>query len=410
MCELAMSSSTVIQRPTQEKLSGRNYRIESIDVLRGLLMLLMAIDHTRDYFSKAAIDPADPVHSWPALFLTRWITHLCAPGFILLAGASVYLQRQRKSAAMLTRTLIIRGLWLIVLEVTVVSFGWSFGFGMPILQVIWVIGISMIVLAGLQWLPLPAVGAFGVIVVFGHDLLDRVRAEKLGNWSDAWYIFHERGVLTFHAHPVAVYGYPVIPWVGVMALGYCFGWIVAKTPRARQRISVLVGTASVGLFALLRFTHGYGDPGPGFERLGTLSHTVMSFFAVQKYPPSLHYLLATIGVVLLLFALFDKVIIADWMGRTRAFLGVYGRVPFFFYIAHIFVIHALALGVAIVTNPNWRFWTTPDVVFTRHFYGWGYALPIVYFVWVSVVLALYPLCVWFSGLKDRQRSWWLSYL
>jgi uncharacterized membrane protein len=410
MCELAMSSSTIIQRPPQEKLSGRNYRIESIDVLRGLLMLLMAIDHTRDYFSNVAIDPADPIHSWPALFFTRWITHLCAPGFILLAGTSVYLQRQRKSAAMLTRTLIIRGLWLIVLEVTVVSFGWSFGFGMPILQVIWVIGISMIVLAGLQWLPLPAVGAFGVIVIFGHDLLDHVRAENLGDWSDAWYIFHERGVLTFKAHPVAVYGYPVIPWVGVMALGYCFGWIVAKTPKARQRISVLVGTASVGLFALLRFIHGYGDPGPGFERLGTLSHTVMSFFYVQKYPPSLHYLLATLGVVLLLFALFDKVIVADWMGQTRAFLGVYGRVPFFFYIAHIFVIHALALGVAIVTNPNWRFWITPDVVFTRHFYGWGYSLPGVYFVWISVVLALYPLCAWFSGLKDRQRSWWLTYL
>jgi uncharacterized membrane protein len=255
-----MSSSTIIQRPPQETLSGRNYRIESIDVLRGLLMLLMAIDHTRDYFSNVAIDPADPIHSWPALFFTRWITHLCAPGFILLAGTSVYLQRQRKSAAMLTRTLIIRGLWLIALEITVVSFGWSFGFGMPIFQVIWVIGVSMILLAGLQWLPLPAVGAFGVIVIFGHDLLDRVHAENLGDWSDAWYIFHERGVLTFHAHPVAVYGYPMIPWVGVMALGYCFGWIVAKNPKARQRISVITGTASLGLFALLRFTRGYGDP------------------------------------------------------------------------------------------------------------------------------------------------------
>ncbi len=325
-------------------------------------------------------------------------------------GIASTFQRQRKSAAVLTRTLIIRGLWLIVLEVTVVSFGWSFGFGMPILQVIWVIGISMILLAGLQWLPLPAVGAFGVIVIFGHDLLDRVRAENLGVWSDAWYIFHERGVLTFQAHPVAVYGYPVIPWVGVMALGYCFGWIVAKTPRARQRISVLVGAASVGLFALLRFTHGYGDPGPGSKRLGTLSHTVMLFLSVQKYPPSLHYLLATLGVVLLLFALFDKVVVADRLVRIRAFLNVYGRVPFFFYIAHIFVIHALALGVAIVTNPNWRFWITPDAVFTRHFNGWGYSLPIVYWIWIFVVLALYPSCAWFSGLKDRRRSWWLAYL
>jgi uncharacterized membrane protein len=405
-----MSSSTIIQRPLQKKFSGRNYRIESIDALRGLLMLLMAVDHTRDYFSNVAIDPADPIHSWPTLFFTRWITHLCAPGFILLAGAGVYLQRQRKSAATLTRSLILRGLWLIVIEVTVVSFGWSFGFGMPILQVIWVIGISMIVLAGLQWLPLSAVGAFGVIVIFGHDLLDRIHAENLGYWSDAWYLLHERGVLTFHAHPLAVYGYPVIPWVGVMALGYCFGWVIAKSPKARQRISVITGTASLVLFASLRLTHGYGDPGPGFERLGTPSHTVMSFLSVQKYPPSLHYLLATLGVVLLLFALFDKVAVAGWLARCRAFLNVYGRVPFFFYIVHIFLIHGLALGVAILTNPNWRFWITPDAVFTRHFSGWGYSLPVVYFVWISVVLALYPFCAWFSGLKDRQRRWWLAYL
>jgi uncharacterized membrane protein len=410
MCELAMSSSTIVQRPHQEKLSGRNYRVESIDVLRGLLMLLMAIDHTRDYFSSAAIDPADPIYSWPLLFFTRWITHLCAPGFILLAGTSVYLQRQRKSVRTLTRALILRGLWLIVLEVTVVSFGWSFGFGMPILQVIWVIGVSMIVLAVLQWLPLPAVGAFGVIVIFGHDHFDRIHAENLGHWSDAWYIFHERGLLTFHAHPVAVYGYPVIPWVGVMALGYCFGWVVAKNPKARQRISVIIGIASLGLFALLRFLHGYGDPGPGFEHLGTPAHTVMSFLSVQKYPPSLHYLLATLGAVLLLFALFDKAVIAGWVGQIRTFLRVYGRVPFFFYVAHIFVIHGLALGLAIVTNPNWRFWITPDAVFTRHFNGWGYSLPIVYSIWIFVVFALYPLCAWFSDLKDRRRSWWLAYL
>jgi uncharacterized membrane protein len=410
MCGLTMSSSTIIQRPPAEELLSRNYRIESIDVLRGLLMLLMAIDHTRDYFSNVAIDPSDPIRSWPALFFTRWITHLCAPGFILLAGASVYLQRQRKSAATLTRALILRGLWLIALEVTVVSFGWSFGFGMPIFQVIWVIGVSMIVLAGLQWLHLSAVGAFGAIVIFGHDLLDRVHAESLGRWSDAWYVLHERGVLTFHAHPIAVYGYPMIPWVGVMALGYCFGWIVAMPPKTRQRISVLVGSASAGLFAVLRFTHGYGDPGPGFEHLGTLSHTVMSFLFVQKYPPSLHYLLATLGVVLLLFALFDKMVIAGWLGRYRAFLDVYGRVPFFFYITHIFLIHALTLGVAMLINPNWRFWITPDAVFTRHFNDWGYSLPIVYSIWIFVVLALYPVCAWFSGLKDRRRSWWLAYL
>jgi uncharacterized membrane protein len=404
------SSTTIAQEPSAAQFSGRSYRIESIDVLRGLLMILMALDHARDYFSSAPVDPADPIHSWPALFVTRWITHLCAPGFILLAGTSVYLQRQRKSALTLTRTLILRGLWLILLEMTVVTFGWSFGFGIPILQVIWVIGVSMILLAGLQWLPLSVVGAFGIAVIFGHDLLDRVHAAGLSGWADAWYIFHERGFLTFHAHPVALDGYPIIPWVGVMALGYCFGPIAALAPAARQRTSAIIGSVSLGLFALLRLTHGYGDPGPGFEHLATPAHTVMSFFSIQKYPPSLHYLLATLGVVLLLFGLLDGAMTANQLGHLRAFLNVYGRVPFFFYVIHIFVIHTLALIVAVATNPGWRFWITPIVVFTSHFNGWGYPLPVVYLIWVLVVLSLYPLCAWFSRLKDRRRSWWLAYL
>jgi uncharacterized membrane protein len=405
-----MASPTAVQPTTRTGLLGRDYRIEAIDLLRGLLMLLMAIDHTRDYFSSAAIDPADPVHSWPALFITRWITHLCAPGFILLAGASVYLQRQRKSAAALTRTLVLRGLWLIALEVTVVSFAWSFGFGMPILQVIWVIGVSMVMLAGLQWLPLPAVGAFGVVVISGHDLLDGIHAQNLGGWSGAWHVLHERGLLTFRGYAFAVYGYPLIPWVGVMARGYCFGSVVARDPNARQRISIILGTASLILFALLRLSHGYGDPGQAFRHLGTPSHTAMSFLFIRKYPPSLQYLLATLGVVLLLFALLNRVVGSGQWTRLRAVLNVYGRVPFFFYIAHIFLIHALALGVAMLTNPGWRFWITPDVVFVSHFAGWGFSLPIVYSIWLLVVLTLYPLCAWFSALKDRSRTWWLAYL
>jgi uncharacterized membrane protein len=389
---------------------GRSYRVESGDVLRGLLIVLMALDHARDYFSSAAIDPTDPVHSWPALFITRWVTHPCAPGFILLAGASVYLQRQRKSAATLTRALILRGLWLIFLEITVVSFGWSFGFGMPILQVIWVIGICMIALAGLQWLPTPAVGLFGAIVILGHNLLDPIHASVLRNWSDAWYILHERGWLTFHAHPIALYGYPVIPWIGVMALGYCFGAVVTQAPEQRQRISALLGTASFGAFVLLRLTRSYGDPGPGFEHLDTPARTMMSLFSVQKYPPSLHYLLATLGIVLLLFSIFDHAVEQARTPRLRAFFDIYGRVPFFFYILHIFLIHTLALIVAAATIPTWRFWITPDVVFTSHLTGWGYSLPIVYLVCIAVVLVLYPACAWFSRLKDRRRDWWLSYL
>ena len=410
--------TTAIQRdpkPTEAteprlRYSGRSYRVESVDVLRGLLMVLMALDHARDYFSSATIDPTDPIHSWPALFITRWVTHLCAPGFILLAGASVYLQRQRKSAAMLTRSLILRGLWLIFLEITVVSFGWSFGFGMPILQVIWVIGVCMIALAGLQWLPMPAVGLFGAIVILGHNLLDPIHASALGRWSDAWYIVHERGLLTFHARPIALYGYPVIPWIGVMALGYCFGAVVTQAPKRRQRISALLGIASLGAFVLLRLTHSYGDPGPGFEHLNTPIHTMMSFFSVQKYPPSLHYLLATLGIVFLLFSIVDRAAEHARTPRLRAFFDVYGRVPFFFYILHIFLIHTLALIVAAASGANWRYWITPDVVFMSHLTGWGYSLSTVYTVCIAVVFVLYPACAWFSHLKDRRRDWWLAYL
>jgi uncharacterized membrane protein len=398
------------QTESRSRDSGRSYRIDSVDILRGLLMVLMALDHARDYFSSAAIDATDPMHSWPALFITRWVTHLCAPGFILLAGASVYLQRQRKSAATLTRALILRGLWLIFLEITVVSFGWSFGFGAPILQVIWVIGICMIALAGLQWLPMPIVGLFGAVVILGHNLLDPIHASALGGWSDVWHILHERGWLTFHARHIALYGYPVIPWIGVMAVGYCFGAVVTLAPERRQRISALLGIASFAAFILLRLTHSYGDPGRGFEHLDTPTHTLMSIFSVQKYPPSLHYLLATLGIVFLLFSMFDRAVEHARAPRLRAFLDVYGRVPFFFYILHIFLIHALALIVAAATTPNWRFWITPDVVFTSHLAGWGYSLPVVFLVCIAVVLVVYPACAWFSRLKDRRRDWWLSYL
>lgn len=405
-----MHQQVMAARPSSLRSSGRSYRIESVDVLRGLLMVLMALDHTRDYFSSATVNPADPIHSWPALFATRWITHLCAPGFILLAGASAYLQRQRKSAATLSRFLFTRGLWLIFLEVTVVSFGWSFGIGMPIFQVIWVIGACMIVLSGLLWLPLPAIGFFAAIVILGHNLLDRIHAANLGRGADAWRVFHESGPLTFHAHPFALFGYPLIPWVGVMALGYCYGTVVAQAPERRQRISALLGAASLGIFTVLRLTRSYGDPGPGLQHLATPAHTAMSFFDVQKYPPSLHYLLATLGIILLLFALFDYTVQHARVPRLRAFLNVYGRVPFFFYILHIFLIHALALTVAAAIHTNWHYWITPDNVFMNHLANWGYSLPVVYAIWISVVLVLYPLCAWFSSLKDSRCDWWLSYL
>jgi uncharacterized membrane protein len=405
------SAATInLQQPDQSKPSIRAYRLASLDTLRGLLMLLMAIDHVRDYFSNVTIEPEDPLHSWPALFATRWITHLCAPGFILLAGASIYLQRRRKSPAQLTRILLLRGLWLIFVEIFVVTFGWLYGFGTPFLQVIWAIGLCMMVMAALQWLPISIIAGFGAITVLGHDLFDRVRPQSLGLWANAWRIIHSRGPLVFHGHRVALVVYPIVPWIGVMALGYCFGQVLTKPAESRQRYSVLIGLICLVAFTILRALHGYGDPGSGFQHLGSPERTAMSFLSAQKYPPSLHFLLATLGVVLLLFALTDKLTLSHPFHWMVGLLKVYGRVPFLFYVAHIYLAHALALIVTAATHGDWRFWVTPAIDFSSHLPGWGYSLPIVYLFWLVVIAALYLPCAWFGQLKDRHSAWWLTLL
>jgi uncharacterized membrane protein len=390
--------------------SVRSYRIESIDVVRGLLMVLMALDHVRDYFTNAGVDPVDPVHSWPALFGTRWVTHLCAPGFIFLAGVSAYFQRQRKDARTLGRFLFTRGLWLIFLEVTVVSLGWSFAIGLPMMQVIWAIGASMVVLAGLQFLPVRTVGFVGIMLILFHNLLDPIRAQSFGHWKDAWLILHQDGLITYHGHALLICGYPLIPWIGVMALGYRFGALIHGTPGRRQLVCAIAGVCSLTLFVVLRLMHGYGDPLGGWQHLSPASHSVMSFFSVEKYPPSLHYLLATLGINLLLLALADRAVQHARAPRIRAFFDVYGRVPFFFYILHIYLIHGLALLTAFAVGANWHYWLTPDVVFFDSLPGWGYGLPVIYAVWIFVVLVLYLPSRWFRGVKDTRRDWWLSYL
>jgi uncharacterized membrane protein len=384
-------------------------RLEAIDLLRGLLMVLMALDHTRDYFSNAVVAPGDALHSWPALFATRWVTHLCAPGFILLAGASAWLQRERgKSRSELSRFLVTRGLWLMLVELILITFGWQFSMKMLFLQVIWVLGAGMIALAGLQWLPMPVVGIFGALLVAGHNLLDGIHAQTLGQWSDAWEIVHQFGPLTFDHHIFAFSGYPLIPWIGVMALGYCFGALITGSQR-RRRSCILIGSAMLATFIVLRLTGSYGDPHP-WQHLATPARTIMSFLAVEKYPPSLQYLLATLGIVLLLYAVLDKAVERDIQPRVRGMLEIYGRVPFFYYVVHIYLLHALALGGAALLGLNWRFWIQPGSVFFGHLSGWGMSLAGVYAVWLSVVVAMYLPCRWFSGVKARRRDWWLSYL
>jgi uncharacterized membrane protein len=385
-------------------------RIESVDLLRGLLMILMALDHTRDYFTRYTVDPVDPMHSWPALFITRWITHLCAPGFIALAGASVYLQRQRgKTSGQLARLLFTRGLWLIFLEFTVISFGWSFSWA-PFLQVIWAIGIAMVCLSALMRLSTTTVGAIGATIILLHNLLDPIRSSSLGRFADLWILVHEPGVITWHGHAVVMGYYPALPWVGVICLGYAFGPVVTAGTAIRSRITLGLSATFLAAFALLRATHSYGDPIP-FRHLSTPSQTAMSFLDVQKYPPSLEYVLATFGVLLLLFTLFDTSAVRNWLPRARNFLETYGRVPFFYYVLHIYLLHTIALLWTAAVHNDWHFWLSNRFIWGGEtLSNWGYSLPVVYAIWIAVVLLLYRPCVWFSRLKQRRRDWWLSYL
>lgn len=386
-------------------LELKRHRLESIDVLRGLLMIVMALDHTRDFFSNANVDPTNPLQSWPALFFTRWVTHLCAPGFVALAGTSVYLQRQRGlSASSMARKLVARGVWLIFIEVAIVSFGIFFTYDFHLLQVIYAIGGSMIVLALLQFLPTGYVAAYGFIIVCLHNLLDKVQPHQA---VGLWKLFVMPGPFLNHGQIWIRDKYPILPWSGVMALGYAFGAIVTL-PGAKRRVrAVQYGLIALALFAVLRISNGYGDP-LLFSHLATPQRTVMSFFQVTKYPPSLHYVCATFGFLLLLFALFDHALEERWVPRALGVLAIYGRVPFFYYIPHFYILHTLAV-IAVMFSLH-----TTHVVLQFSFDspppGTGFGLPVVYAVWASVVGILYLPCKWFAGVKARRRDWWLSYL
>jgi uncharacterized membrane protein len=399
--QVVTASSVLASKPA-------SYRLESIDLLRGLLMLLMALDHTRDFFSVPTGDPGDPLTSWPALFATRWITHLCAPGFIALAGISVYLQRRRgKSAEQMARMLLTRGAWLILLEVTVVSFAWAFS-PSTYLQVIWAIGVSMICLGLLQRFSRAVAAAVGISILLLHNLLDPIRAASFGRWALLWNMIHEPLLLRYHRGAIFVIIYPVLPWIGVILVGYAVGPFFCMAPQVRQRMAGLVGGLFLFVFSLLRIWHGYGDHRQ-FQHLASPSRAVMSFLDVEKYPPSLHYILATFGVLLLIYALFDAIATRGWLPPLRGFLQVYGRVPFFYYVLHLYLLHSAALLLSFHEHLDWRYFIRPLTPFT-YMAGWGLSLPLVYCVWLGVILALYLPCRWFGQIKARRRDWWLGYL
>jgi uncharacterized membrane protein len=277
--------TTITETQSQAAALSSHHRIASIDLLRGLLMILMALDHARQFFTNTRIDPTDPLLSWPALFLTRWVTHLCAPGFVALAGTSVYLQRQRgRSAGYMARKLSTRGLWLIFVELTIVNVAIYFNFRSHMLQVIWAIGASMLVLALLQRFPIRWIAGYGFLVIALHNLLDVFHAARFGSASAIWMVLHERGMLMVHGRPFALVEYPLLPWTGVMALGFAFGVIVMKASGPRRLWSVTAGGISLFLFVVLRTSNLYGDPNLFQPGAGGI-RSAMSFLALTKYPP-----------------------------------------------------------------------------------------------------------------------------
>lgn len=386
-------------------------RVADVDLLRGFVIVLMALDHVRHYFHSGSpgIDPLDPAQTTPLLYATRWITHLCAPTFVLLAGVSAWLQLARgKTPARLARFLLTRGLWLVALELTVVSFGWSFSFPYPfLLQVIWAIGWSMVALAALVRLPRAAVLAVGAVIVAGHNLLDPLVPEQFGPAGFLWQLLHEGGPILVGGRPIGVASYPLLPWIGVMALGFGLGPWLAR-PAAKGDGKLFAGLAMLAAFAALRGFGLYGDTGQ-WRALDTWTASAMSFLDVTKYPPSLDYVLVTLGVVLVLWPA-----LARLRGSAAAFFRTFGAAPLFFYVAHIYVIHVLviAANAAVGRDVAPLFgYLANSLVRPETLHGLGFGLPAVYAAWLVVLLSLYPLCRWFAGLKARRRDvWWLSYL
>jgi len=390
---------------TAEAVPVKRPRIESVDVLRGLIMIIMALDHVRDFFGMPGANPTDLATTTVPLFFTRWITHFCAPVFFLLTGTGAYLSLRSKSKRELSRFLFTRGLWLIFLELVplrILGFQFNFDYHVTMLFILWGLGWAMIVLSALVYLPTWLVTAFGVVMICTHNLFDSV------TWSNPlWTILHSPGiVLSTPGHIVRV-AYPLIPWMGVTAAGYGLGQIYSWPVELRRRFLVLLGIALTLDFFVLRDINLYGDPNR-WALQKSAAFTVLSFLNTTKYPPSLLFLLMTLGPAMLLLWAVDS--------GTPRFLRpalIYGKVPMFYYALHIPLIHLLALIVcyARYRHVYWMF-QSPDLAsfpFTPP-PGWGFSLPVIYLVWVIVVLLLYPLCRWFAGIKQRRSDPWLSYL
>jgi len=402
-----------------------SFRIDSIDLLRGIVMVVMMLDHTRDFIHNAVFqfDPVNPSVTNPALFFTRWITHFCAPTFVFLAGTSIYLQLSRgKSKGELSRFLVTWGLRLFFLEFTAVRLGAFFNFELKFLglmQVIWVIGASMVLMAALIHLPFWAITAFGLTLIAGHNILDRIKVEPWfgpntpvpGLGAKLWMLLHVQSAFPIgdFPSPIVVVIYPLIPWVGVMAVGYAFGKLYEKDPAERKKLLLTIGTVLTVLFVVIRSINSYGDPNPWSQQDRGFTYTILSFLNTTKYPPSLLFLLMTLGPSILTLALFESGNSTEPRGLRKFFI-TFGRVPLFFYLLQWPTAHLISLGLHFAFGkPTWWLFKSP-IDWNNIPPEVGFNLGVVYAAWIAGVLLLYILCKWFAGVKQRRRDWWLSYL
>lgn len=376
-------------------------RIYAIDTLRGIIMVIMALDHVRDFFTNVHYDPLDLTKTSAMLFLTRWITHFCAPTFVFLSGVSANLslsKRNDKREASLF--MIKRGLMLILMDVTIICFGFMVDpeFHTKTLQVFWAIGCSMIVLAGLIHFKPVYIALFGLILIFGHNALDSIHAVTFVNFRLLWMLLHESGF--YHGKSLIVI-YPIIPWIGVMAVGYVFGNFFKLDARSRKALFIKIGLACLGLLLILRGFNIYGDP-VEWHTQDIWWKSIFSFINFYKYPPSLSYLLATIGVSILSLAFLDNI-----NNKLTRIFTVYGRVPMFYYIAHIYLGHGIQLIFAFLGGYQMKDFFRG--IFVGYDPSFGYGLPVVYLVWIFVVVALYLPCKWFMKIKQTRTDQWLRY-
>jgi uncharacterized membrane protein len=392
--------------------SGK-HRIESIDLLRGSVMIIMALDHVRDYIGYGSFlsDPTNLETTTPMLFLTRLITHFCAPIFIFLAGTSAFLYGSRqRSTKLVSWFLFTRGMWLLFVELIIVNFAWTFDITLSVhmLQVIWAIGMSMVCLAAIIFLPKSAIFSIGIILVAGHNLLDSIILEGNSALNILWYVLHQPNIVIINSSSAIYFAYPLIPLIGLMALGYVFGTLYHQEydPAKRKKWLFGMGIGCVTLFMILRTFNIYGEPSQwGTQKSGIF--TIISFLNTTKYPMSLLFLLMTIGPAFIFLYAMENV-----KNKITSAVIIFGRVPFFFYVIHIYLAHLFGILGLIYAGRNWS-----DYIMTTDFFrndtlsNFGYNLYVVYLIWILVIIIMFPLCKWYNKYKTNNRNkWWLSYL